>query len=246
MGLLKKIAVGAIELPATIFIKMIQFVFGATERYDDGTVKLNKAKQPLIMDGLLGWLLKGIAAIGRSISDFVATHKNVIVAAFWVSAAVAGAVALTLYLWPAALTTVAAYELYGYSIAGIIGADPLLQIGLAAVLSFITASIVTYVSAAAINIVTAIKNACYPAAEEIATPMQPVKNNDSQHKMMARLIKVPSPTTPVDEEQNTVDSPITPIVQQQELIYSQPLRTPSLKTDTTENQEPAQELTASV
>lgn len=59
-------------------------------------------------------------------------------------------------MWPAALTAVATFTVYGFSIAGIVGANTALQIGFAAGLAAAAASVGTYLTATVVNSVSAI------------------------------------------------------------------------------------------
>jgi hypothetical protein len=204
MGRLKDFAVGAVELPATILFGLAKLVFGSSEKYKDGKVKKDKEGKPIVFAGLLGLVLEGIGALGRGISSFVDNHKAAISTAFWASLAIGGAVGLTLYLWPAALTFVADYAIYGYSIAGIVGADPLLQMGFAAGLAFAATSVATYTIASVANLISAIKNACNPQPEAPEDNPQADQQNaivDSPRRLMTGLSAQP----PVTKKDATVE-----------------------------------------
>lgn len=139
-------------------------------------------------------VLKGVGALGRGISSFVNDHKAAISTAFWASLAIGGAVGLTLYLWPAALTFVADYAIYSYSIAGIVGADPLLQMGFAAGLAFTATSVASYTVASVVNLISAIKNACNPQPEEPEEDPQAEQQStlvDSPRRLMSGLSAQP-------------------------------------------------------
>jgi lipid-A-disaccharide synthase-like uncharacterized protein len=167
MGLtLKKFAIGFVELPATIFSGITSLVFGYTEKKEGkGSAKASpKNQDSLISEGLLGLLLNGIKAIGKGIADFIDDHKTAIAIAFWSSLIIGGGVALTLFLWPAALTAVAGFSIYGLSIAGIAGANALLQIGLAGGLAFAATSLATYLVSGIVNFFLWLKDACSPPA----------------------------------------------------------------------------------
>ncbi|CAM4380267.1 MAG: hypothetical protein LEGION0403_FIIPPAGN_00692 [Legionella sp.] len=205
MGRLRDFAIGAVELPGTILFGMAKLVFGSTERYKDGNVKINKEGKPIVFAGLLGLVLEGIGALGRGISSFVDNHKAAISIAFWASLAVGGAVGLTLYLWPAALTLVADYAIYGYSIAGIVGADPLLQMGFAAGLAFTATSLATYAVTSVANLISAIKNACNPQPEHPEEGMQAeeLAHGNSGPRLMQRLNSAPTAA-----KQSTDEKPV--------------------------------------
>ncbi|MFJ1269665.1 hypothetical protein ACD661_13960 [Legionella lytica] len=195
MGRLRDFAVGAVELPGTILFGIAKLIFGSTEKYKDGKVKIDREGKPIVFAGLLGLILEGVGALGRGISSFIDSHKTAISAAFWASLAIGGAVGLTLYLWPAALTFVADYAIYGYSIAGIVGADPLLQMGFAAGLAFAATSVASWTLTLVANTISALKNACNPQTEqpEESPATQQVNQENGSPRLMQRLN---NPTAP--------------------------------------------------
>ncbi|MGC1181806.1 hypothetical protein [Legionella sp.] len=105
---------------------------------------------------------KIVGGIFSGVSSFISNHERAISVAFWASLGIGAAVGLTLYLLPAALTAVASFSIYGLSIAGIVGANQLFQVGFAAGLAFAATSALVYLSAAIVDGIMAIKNACYP------------------------------------------------------------------------------------
>ncbi|KTC91619.1 hypothetical protein OQJ15_13190 [Fluoribacter dumoffii] len=119
--------------------------------------------------GLIGLLAEGIKTVSRSAANFLANHKQAIATAFWASLAVAGAAALTLFLWPAALTAVATFSVYGLSIAAVAGANALAQIGLAAGLAAAATSAVIYTGAAVGNFVSWIADCCKGLKSKMAS-----------------------------------------------------------------------------
>lgn len=152
---LRKIAKTIFELPANAFTGITNLVFGSTVKVTgrDGVekVKIGLDGKPVTTPGLVGYLADGIKFVSRSTADFLSNHKQAIAAAAWISLLAAGAVALTLFLWPAALAAVATFSIGGLSIAAIAGASTVAQIGLAAGLAAAAASVATYVTAAAVN-----------------------------------------------------------------------------------------------
>lgn len=212
MGRLKNFAIGAVELPGTILFGITKLVFGASEKYEDGSIIKDKKGKPIEFPGLLGLVLKGIGALGRGISSFIENHKAAVSTAFWASLAVGGAVGLTLYLWPAALTFIADYAIYGYSIAGIVGADPLLQMGFAASLAFAATSVASYVGASVVNFISAIKEACNPQPEvpEESTQEEQQTLENGSPRLMTRLNA--NPTAP--KQVSTVEPVHTPSLHQ--------------------------------
>lgn len=152
---------GVAYLPANAFTGLVKLTLGSTEkvdRYDDQDQLIGQ--ETVVKPGLLGLAVDGIKFVGRSISDFLYEHRKAIATAAWLSLAAAGAVALTLFLWPAALTAVASFSIYGLSIAGIAGANALAQIGLASLLTFTAVSAVTYVGAGIGNFVKWCASCC--------------------------------------------------------------------------------------
>lgn len=143
-------------LPATAFSGLANLVLGSTKKNRDGETQLDVNDKPVTNRGILGYALDGVKYVARSTADFIAEHKKAISVAAWLSLAAAGGVALTLFLWPAALTAVATFSIYGFSIAGIVGANTALQIGFAAGLAATAASVGTYLTAALANTFSAV------------------------------------------------------------------------------------------
>ncbi len=135
-------------LPADVFSGMVNLTLGSSQKDKDGETKTNR--------GLLGLLLDGVKYVAQSTANFIAAHKKAISVAAWLSLAAAAGVGLTLFLWPAALTAVATFTVYGFSIAGIVGANTALQIGFAAGLAAAAASVGTYLTASVVNSFSAI------------------------------------------------------------------------------------------
>ncbi|VEB32577.1 transmembrane protein [Legionella sainthelensi] len=135
-------------LPADVFSGAVNLALGSSQKDKEGEIKTNR--------GLLGLLLDGVKYVAQSTANFIAAHKKAISVAAWLSLAAAGGVGLTLFLWPAALTAVATFTVYGFSIAGIVGANTALQIGFAAGLAAAAASVGTYLTATVVNSVSAI------------------------------------------------------------------------------------------
>ncbi|MCE0722206.1 MULTISPECIES: hypothetical protein [Legionella] len=143
------------ELPANAFTGLTNLVLGSTVKVKgrDGVerVKEDLDGNPVTTRGLVGYLADGIKTVSRATADFLSNHKKAIATAAWISLLAAGAVALTLFLWPAALAAVATFSIGGLSIAAIAGASTVAQIGLAAGLAAAAASVATYVTAGLVN-----------------------------------------------------------------------------------------------
>lgn len=218
----KKFATDAVKLPATVLTAAAKQLLGANRKYSDGTIVLEspkKSRAPVVTKGLLGLLLDGIATVGRGATDFISAHKTAIATAFWASAALAGTVALALYLAPSALAAVAAYSVYGYSIVGIVGTNPLLQIGFAATLAFTATSAVTYMTATVANTVAAIRNTFTTTAKPgTSTPPTgdgtPTENSPSVSPSLKKIHTPTSQSTdtsPSSTERNDQDSESIPV-----------------------------------
>ena len=176
---LKKAAIAVVKLPGTIVSGIFDLIFG----YKD--------KEGQNKDGLLGLLMDGIKAVGRGISTFIKDHTKLIAAAFWLSLATGVAAGLTLFLWPAALTAVATFSVYGFSIAGIVGANALAQIGFAAGLAFAATSVLTYTVGTVVNLISWLVNACtgnngdkqptHTSPQESKNASEYLKSNEHEH-----------------------------------------------------------------
>lgn len=151
-------------LPANAFTGLSNLLLGSTvkEKGRDGVekVKMDLDGKPVTTPGLVGYIADGIKIVSRSTADFLSNHKKAIATAAWLSLLAAGAVALTLFLWPAALTAVATFSIAGLSIAAIAGASTIAQIGLAAALTAAAVSVATYVAAAAGNAINWLAECC--------------------------------------------------------------------------------------
>jgi hypothetical protein len=177
----------AFYLPATIFSGLTNLVLGHTATKKptlktDSSEDLSDFEQEEVLPkkkpGLLTLALDAVKYVATALADFIAAHKKAIAIAFWASLALAGAAALTLFLWPAALTAVAGVTVYGLSIAGIAGANALAQIGLAAALTFAATSAATYIAATFVNAFTAIRD--FVRSRKAASTHEEPSLNDEQ------------------------------------------------------------------
>lgn len=160
----KEVMSTILYLPANAFTGLSNLLLGSTvkEKGRDGVerVKTDLDGKPVTTPGLVGYIADGIKIVSRSTADFLSNHKKAIATAAWLSLLAAGAVALTLFLWPAALTAVATFSIAGLSIAAIAGASTIAQIGLAAALTAAAVSVATYVAAAAGNAINWLAECC--------------------------------------------------------------------------------------
>lgn len=179
----KEFAVGFVNFPGTALSRMSNIVFGHTEKNEDG-------KKDKETKGLLDDLFNGIKFVTKGISNFIRAHQQAISIAFWASLLVGGAVALSLFLLPATyLAAVAAFPIYGLTIAGIVGPNILMQIGLAAGLAAAAASAVTYLTAAVVNSITAISNYFEPTktSKTSASSDESYEDSHGSARKMAHL-----------------------------------------------------------
>lgn len=133
-------------------------------------------------DGIIGIIHTGSSAVTR----FLKRNQTTIATAFWLSLVVAGAAALTLFLWPAALAAVSGFTVAGLSIAAIAGPSIVAQIGLAAAIAFAATSVATYATVLAANVFSFIsgsgKNASKQPVVTIADQL------DEIHEKAADLV----------------------------------------------------------
>lgn len=163
---LKDFAEKAFYLPATAFSGLANLVLGYTEKpkvpgYNEELQDENQPRpkqKPGLLTLALSLALYGINYVAVGIANFIAAHQKAIAIAFWASLALAGAAALTLLLWPAALTAVAGFTVYGLSIGAIAGGSMVAEIGLAAALTFAATSAATYLAATVVNAFTATRD----------------------------------------------------------------------------------------
>ncbi|WP_133133940.1 hypothetical protein [Legionella parisiensis] len=176
-------------LPANAFTGLSNLLLGSTVKVTDRDgvekVKMGRDGKPVTTPGLVGYIAEGIKIASRSTADFLSNHKKAIATAAWLSLLAAGAVALTLFLWPAALTAVATFSIGGLSIAAIAGASTVAQIGLAAGLAAAAASVATYVTAAAGNAINWLAECCKglrSKSQKNKFEVLPSDEEDSLHK----------------------------------------------------------------
>lgn len=174
-------------LPGTAFSGLVNLLLGSTKRNEAGkVVAVNR--------GLFGLVLDGAKFVGSAIADFISNHKKAIATAFWASLAVAGAAALTVFLWPAALAAVTTFSIYGLSIAGVVGANTLLQIGAVSALAFAATSVATYLTAAAVNAISAIANCFKRPSSKKEEPDSSSSDEEALSRSASKFSKLGTPT----------------------------------------------------
>lgn len=148
------------QLPARAFTSLIGLVLGDFARTKEGIP--TTTKNPFL--GLLGavlevckWALDLVAKIGRSMTYFLSNHHKAIASAFWISALVGGAAALTVAFWPAALATLTSLSILGYSIASLVGTGFAAQVAAIGGVAAVVASATVYSVAAIANFASFIK-----------------------------------------------------------------------------------------
>src|SRR5580704_779728 len=94
---------GAFYLPATIFSGMTNLLLGSYKRDNDDIIIPDKGRTNINWS-LLGLILYPILRVGLATSNLIYKRKLDIAIAFWLSLLAGGATALTVFLWPAALT----------------------------------------------------------------------------------------------------------------------------------------------
>ncbi|CAM2874043.1 transmembrane protein [Legionella steigerwaltii] len=229
-------------LPANALTGLSSLLLGSTVTKSDGSPKIVKG-QVLVTPGLLGYLAEGIKAVGRSATDFLKAHKTAITVAAWASLAVAGGLALTLALWPAALATVAGFTIAGLSIAAIAGPSAIAQIGLAAGLAAAATSVATYVGAAVGNFVSWVASCCkemrakhknasllssHPETDASTTQKLGV-DTGSQYK--SNPYASSKLNTDMGQGTKKEKGTVVPFSQQSDVHYDSPIATPKKETE---------------
>lgn len=130
------------RLPAQIFNSIVELIFGSKK--ENKTVS---GIAGLILDGCKA-VLDFVKAIGTTITGFFMNNEKTIARAFWASLLVAGAAALTVGLWPAALAAVASFSVAGYSIASLVGTGFAAQVAATAAVAATLTSASVYTLAA--------------------------------------------------------------------------------------------------
>jgi hypothetical protein len=172
----KEIASAIGYLPANLFSGFANILLGGSKR-EHGTIVRDDEGYAVITPSVLGLLTEIVKSIGSSLSDLIYEHKKAIAIAGWLSMAIGGGAALTLYLWPAALTAVATYAIYGYSIEAIVGTGVTAQIGFASGLAAAATSAITYLTDGVVNAISWLK-ACCRAPAPSADKSQMIPGNE--------------------------------------------------------------------
>ncbi len=216
-------ALEALKLPATILSGITMLLLGSP--------KIKNKKNTSLFDifwenGLLGSFLELIKWLGRSISGLAINHQIEIATAFWTSLIVAAGVGTALFFLPALLATIATLSVYGFSIAGIIGFNPLMQIAFASALAFTATSLAIYIPAALINITFAIVNIFAP--EKQPADQLPLRDQEDEEEISESSDVLRNLQTPKSSNKDT---------QPEEVSHHSPIiqRNPSKKNTPPEN-----------
>ena len=164
----RQFASAALLFPATVLVGITNLLLGSYEREPKGKIKTDSDGNSLVKPGLLGYILDGIKDVGRGISNFLYNNRQEIAVAFWASLVLAGVAALTVFLWPAALTAVTTFTIAGLSIDGVVGDNVVAQIGAVAALTAAANSLAVYTAAAVANTISAISS--FFASRSTTTP----------------------------------------------------------------------------
>lgn len=208
------VVTGIFYLPARIFSGMTNLLLGSTSIDKYGDEEHSRGLFGFAIDAVkfvAGLLLDATKYVARGISGFVANHSKAIATAFWASLAVAGAVALTVAFWPAALAAVVNFSIAGVSIASVVGANFIAQVAASAGVAALLTSAAVYVGATVINTYNAIKDFFFgpkkPAASETTPETNPAEdtlNANSSANAMAALSKQSAPVSSSEEDAEPV------------------------------------------
>ena len=158
----KEVGYEILVSPATVLSGISSLLFGSNKRTKNDGYEKDVYGNEKINNGILGSILDGVKYVGRAVSNFLHDHKKAIATAFWASLVLAGAAALTVFLWPAALAAVTTFTVAGFSIAGVVGANVALQIGAVAALTTVATSAAVYTVAAIANTINFFIKCCAP------------------------------------------------------------------------------------
>ncbi|MCL9682986.1 hypothetical protein [Legionella maioricensis] len=154
----RQFARAAFLFPATVLGGITDLLLGSYKRKATGEIRTDADGNALTRPGLLSSILDGIKYVARGVANFVYNHRQAIATAAWASLLVAGAAALTVFLWPAALAFATTFSIAGYSIASVVGANVVAQIAAVGVVGAVATSAAVYTVAAIANTISAISS----------------------------------------------------------------------------------------
>ncbi|HAU1152951.1 TPA: hypothetical protein JBI12_13565 [Legionella pneumophila] len=148
---LKQFATGVFYLPAAVFSGLTNLFLGSYAKDKRGSYIQDEDGNYVRNRGLIGLTLDAVKYLGTSVANFISNHQKAISVAFWSSLVVAGAAALTVAFWPAALAAVVNFSVFGVSIASVVGAGYAAQVAATAGVAAALTSVGVYVGATVVN-----------------------------------------------------------------------------------------------
>ncbi|HAT7073706.1 TPA: lpg2884 family Dot/Icm T4SS effector [Legionella pneumophila] len=148
---LKQFATGVFYLPAAVFSGLTNLFLGSYAKDKRGNYIQDEDGNYLRNRGLIGLTLDAVKYLGTSVAHFISNHQKAISVAFWSSLVVAGAAALTVAFWPAALAAVVNFSVFGVSIASVVGAGYAAQVAATAGVAAALTSTGVYIGATVVN-----------------------------------------------------------------------------------------------
>jgi hypothetical protein len=192
----REFVTGAFYLPAKAFSVLSNLIFGSYQKNNKGSIRTDSKGKAQTNRGLFGLIVDGVRLIinflfdaanylARNVAHFISNHLQAIAIAFWSSLAVAGVVALTVALWPAALTAITTFTIAGVSIASVVGTGFAAQVAATAGLAAAITSAAVFVGATFTNAYIAVRDFfahCCKPAKKIEEPASAESNNADDSK----------------------------------------------------------------
>ncbi|HDV5710692.1 TPA: lpg2884 family Dot/Icm T4SS effector [Legionella pneumophila] len=154
---LKQFATGVFYLPAAVFSGLTNLFLGSYAKDKRGNYIQDEDGNYVRNRGLIGLTLDAVKYLGTSVANFISSHQKAISVAFWSSLVVAGAAALTVAFWPAALAAVVNFSVFGVSIASVVGAGYAAQVAATAGVAAALTSTGVYLGATVVNAFNALR-----------------------------------------------------------------------------------------
>ncbi|HAT9316056.1 TPA: lpg2884 family Dot/Icm T4SS effector [Legionella pneumophila subsp. pneumophila] len=154
---LKQFATGVFYLPAAVFSGLTNLFLGSYSKDKRGNYIQDEDGNYVRNRGLIGLTLDAVKYLGTSVANFISNHQKAISVAFWSSLVVAGAAALTVAFWPAALAAVVNFSVFGVSIASVVGAGYAAQVAATAGVAAALTSTGVYLGATVVNAFNALR-----------------------------------------------------------------------------------------
>ncbi|AMP90819.1 hypothetical protein [Legionella pneumophila] len=154
---LKQFATGVFYLPAAVFSGLTNLFLGSYAKDKRGNYIQDEEGNYVRNRGLIGLTLDAVKYLGTSVANFISNHQKAISVAFWSSLVVAGAVALTVAFWPAALAAVVNFSVFGVSIASVVGAGYAAQVAATAGVAAALTTTGVYLGATVVNAFNALR-----------------------------------------------------------------------------------------